>query len=84
MKSKFECLITKKIKQETIMGEQHTMEDKAFEAMLVFMWLFYFMLMIPTIVSVFLNEKTSKERLMILEARVSVLEQEMSKVIKDE
>ena len=74
----------KEIKQETIMGEQHTMEDKAFEAMLVFMWLFYFMLMIPTIVSVILNEKTSKERLMILEARVSVLEREMYQIIKDE
>jgi hypothetical protein len=73
----------KEIKQ-TIMGEQHTMEDKAFEAMLVFMWLFYFMLMIPTIVSVILNEKTSKERLMILEARVSVLEREMYQIIKDE
>jgi hypothetical protein len=66
------------------MGEQHTMEDKAFEAMLVFMWLFYFMLMVPTIVSVILNEKTSKERLMILEARVSVLEREMYQIIKDE
>ena len=73
----------KEIKQ-TIMGEQHTMEDKAFEAMLVFMWLFYFMLMVPTIVSVILNEKTSKERLMILEARVSVLEREMYQIIKDE
>ena len=66
------------------MGEQHTMEDKAFEAMLVFMWLFYFMLMIPTIASVILNEKTSKERLMILEARVSVLEREMYQIIKEE
>jgi hypothetical protein len=74
----------KEIKQETIMGEQHTMEDKAFEAMLVFMWLFYFMLMIPTIVSVILNEKTSKERSMILEARVSVLERELYEIIKDE
>jgi hypothetical protein len=66
------------------MDEHHTMEDKVFEAMLVFMWLFYFMLMIPTIISVIFNEKTSKERLMILEARVSVLEQEMYKIIKDE
>ena len=66
------------------MGEQHTVEDKAWGTMLVFMWLFYFMLMLPTIASVILNEKTSKERLMILEARVCEIEREMYHLIKEE
>ena len=42
------------------MGEQNTMDEKGFEAMLVFMIVFYFMLMIPTIVGFFFEDNILK------------------------
>jgi len=52
------------------------MDEKGYEMMLVFM-LFYFMLLIPTIVSIVFEDKTMKEKMNMLEARVCDLETEL-------
>lgn len=62
------------------MGEQNTMDEKGFEAMLVFMTVFYFILMIPTIVGFFFEDKPLKERVVLLEARMCDLERKCIKL----
>ena len=56
------------------------MDEKGFEAMLVFMTVFYFMLMIPTIVGFFFEDKPLKERVVLLEARMCDLERKCIKL----
>jgi len=52
------------------------MDEKGYEMMLVFM-LFYGMLLIPTIVDVLFEDKTLKDKLTMLEARICDLETEV-------
>lgn len=56
--------------------EQSKMDEKGYEMMLVFM-LFYFMLLIPTIAGIVFEDKTMKEKMNMLEARVCDLETEL-------
>jgi len=56
--------------------EQSKMDEKGYEMMLVFM-LFYLLLLIPTIIGIVFEDKTMKEKLNMLEARVCDLETEL-------